>query len=187
MATEVSELKSHAPRVWGKFNWEDPMGLEELLTEEERLVRETARQYAQEKLMPRIVSAYNEEKEDLNLIPEMGSLGLLGPTINGYGCAGTSYVAYGLIARDIVAVDSSYRSTLSVQSSLVMWPIYNYGTEMQREKYLPKLASGEWVGAFGLTEPDHGSDPGGMPTKAQKVDEKNKLYRQTPLFSFLYR
>ena len=170
MATEVSKLKSHAPRVWGKFNWEDPMGLEELLTEEERLVRETARQYAQEKLMPRIVNAYNEEKEDLELIPEMGRLGLLGPTINGYGCAGASYVAYGLIAREIEAVDSSYRSTLSVQSSLVMWPIYNYGTESQREKYLPKLASGECVGAFGLTEPDHGSDPGGMKTRAKKVD-----------------
>jgi glutaryl-CoA dehydrogenase len=170
MATNASEAGGHTPRVWGKFNWEDPMALDSLLTEEERMVQETARQYAQEKLMPRIVEAYNEEKEDPDIIPEMGGLGLLGPTIHGYGCAGVSYVSYGLIAREIEKVDSSYRSTLSVQSSLVMWPIYNYGTEAQREKYLPKLASGEWIGAFGLTEPDHGSDPGGMKTSAKKVD-----------------
>jgi len=170
MATNASEAGGHTPRVWGKFNWEDPMALDSLLTEEERMVQETARQYAQEKLMPRIVEAYNEEKEDPDIIPEMGELGLLGPTIHGYGCAGVSYVSYGLIAREIEKVDSSYRSTLSVQSSLVMWPIYNYGTEAQREKYLPKLASGEWIGAFGLTEPDHGSDPGGMKTSAKKVD-----------------
>ena len=167
MATDAG---GHSPRKWGTFNWEDPMALDGLLTEEERMVQETARQYAQDKLMPRIVDAYNEEREDPDLIPEMGELGLLGPTINGYGCAGVSYVSYGLIAREIEKVDSSYRSTLSVQSSLVMWPIYNYGTEAQREKYLPKLASGEWVGAFGLTEPDHGSDPGGMKTCAKKVD-----------------
>jgi len=170
MATNAFEAGGHTPRVWGKFNWEDPMALDSLLTEEERMVQETARQYAQEKLMPRIVKAYNEEKEDPDIIPEMGELGLLGPTIHGYGCAGVSYVSYGLIAREIEKVDSSYRSTLSVQSSLVMWPIYNYGTEAQREKYLPKLASGEWIGAFGLTEPDHGSDPGGMKTSAKKVD-----------------
>jgi len=170
MATNASEAGGHTPRVWGKFNWEDPMALDSLLTEEERMVQETARQFAQEKLMPRIVEAYNEEKEDPDIIPEMGELGLLGPTIHGYGCAGVSYVSYGLIAREIEMVDSSYRSTLSVQSSLVMWPIYNYGTEAQREKYLPKLASGEWIGAFGLTEPDHGSDPGGMKTSAKKVD-----------------
>ena len=170
MATNASEAGGHTPRVWGKFNWEDPMALDSLLTEEERMVQETARQYAQEKLMPRIVEAYNEEKEDPDIIPEMGELGLLGPTIHGYGCAGVSYVSYGLIAREVEMVDSSYRSTLSVQSSLVMWPIYNYGTEAQREKYLPKLASGEWIGAFGLTEPDHGSDPGGMKTSAKKVD-----------------
>jgi glutaryl-CoA dehydrogenase len=167
MATDAG---GHSPRKWGTFNWEDPIALDGLLTEEERMVQETARQYAQDKLMPRIVDAYNEEREDPDLIPEMGELGLLGPTINGYGCAGVSYVSYGLIAREIEKVDSSYRSTLSVQSSLVMWPIYNYGTEAQREKYLPKLASGEWVGAFGLTEPDHGSDPGGMKTCAKKVD-----------------
>ena len=170
MATNASEAGGHTPRVWGKFNWEDPMALDSLLTEEERMVQETARQFAQEKLMPRIVKAYNEEKEDPDIIPEMGELGLLGPTIHGYGCAGVSYVSYGLIAREVEMVDSSYRSTLSVQSSLVMWPIYNYGTEAQREKYLPKLASGEWIGAFGLTEPDHGSDPGGMKTSAKKVD-----------------
>ena len=170
MATNAAEAGGHKPRKWGTFNWEDPMALDSLLTEEERMVQETARQYAQEKLMPRIVDAYNEEREDPDLIPEMGALGLLGPTIHGYGCAGVSYVSYGLIAREIEKVDSSYRSTLSVQSSLVMWPIYNYGTEAQREKYLPKLASGEWVGAFGLTEPDHGSDPGGMKTRAKKVD-----------------
>jgi len=170
MATNASEAGGNTPRVWGKFNWEDPMALDSLLTEEERMVQETARQFAQEKLMPRIVKAYNEEKEDPDIIPEMGELGLLGPTIHGYGCAGVSYVSYGLIAREIEMVDSSYRSTLSVQSSLVMWPIYNYGTEAQREKYLPKLASGEWIGAFGLTEPDHGSDPGGMKTSAKKVD-----------------
>ena len=170
MATNASESGAHGPRVWGKFNWEDPMGLDGLLTEEERMVKETTRQYAQDKLMPRIIEAFNEEKEDIRLIPEMGELGLLGPTIHGYGCAGVSYVSYGLIAREIEKVDSSYRSTLSVQSSLVMWPIYNYGTEAQREKFLPRLASGESVGAFGLTEPDHGSDPGGMKTRAKKVD-----------------
>ncbi len=170
MATQASDAGGHKPRKWGKFNWEDPMFLDDQLTEDERMVQETARAYAQEKLLPRIVEAYNEEREDRDLIPEMGELGLLGPTIHGYGCAGASYVAYGLIAREIEKVDSSYRSTLSVQSSLVMWPIYNYGTEAQREKYLPKLASGEWVGAFGLTEPDHGSDPGGMKTRAKSVD-----------------
>ena len=170
MATKAATAGTHTPIKWAKFDWEDPMFLDDQLTDEERMVRETARQYAREKLLPRIIEAYNEEREDPDIIPEMGRLGLLGPTIHGYGCAGTSYVAYGLIAREIEMVDSSYRSTLSVQSSLVMWPIYNYGTEAQREKYLPKLASGEWVGAFGLTEPDHGSDPGGMKTRATKVD-----------------
>ena len=175
MATKAATAGAHAPVKWGKFDWEDPMFLDDQLTDEERMVRETARQYAREKLLPRIIEAYNEEREDPDIIPEMGRLGLLGPTIHGYGCAGTSYVAYGLIAREIEMVDSSYRSTLSVQSSLVMWPIYSYGTEAQREKYLPKLASGEWVGAFGLTEPDHGSDPGGMKTRATKVDGGWKL------------
>ena len=158
------------PRQWGRFNWEDPLLLESRLAEDERLVRDTARQYAQEKLLPRIVEAYNNEEFDRGIIDEMGALGLLGSTIHGYGCAGVSYVCYGLIAREIEAVDSSYRSTLSVQSSLVMWPIYNYGTEEQREKYLGRLATGELVGCFGLTEADHGSDAGGMTTRARSVD-----------------
>ena len=175
MATTAARATGHSPRVWGKFGWEDPMKLDEQLTEDERMVRETARQYAREKLMPRIVDAYNEQRVDRDVIPEMGQLGLLGSTIHGYGCAGVSYVAYGLIAREIEMVDSSYRSTLSVQSSLVMWPIYNYGTEEQRRKYLPGLASGESIGAFGLTEPDHGSDPGGMKTRAVKADGGYRL------------
>ena len=175
MATTASRATGHSPRVWGKFDWEDPMKLDEQLTEDERIVRRTARRYAREKLMPRIVDAYNEQRVDQDIIPEMGRLGLLGSTIHGYGCAGVSYVAYGLIAREIEMVDSSYRSTLSVQSSLVMWPIYNYGTEEQRRKYLPGLASGESIGAFGLTEPDHGSDPGGMKTRAAKVDGGYRL------------
>ena len=175
MATTASRATGHSPRVWGKFGWEDPMKLDEQLTEDERMVRETARQYAREKLMPRIVDAYNEQRVDKDVIPEMGGLGLLGSTIHGYGCAGVSYVAYGLIAREIEMVDSSYRSTLSVQSSLVMWPIYNYGNEEQRRKYLPGLASGESIGAFGLTEPDHGSDPGGMKTRAARVDGGYRL------------
>ena len=170
MATQVSESIGHKPHVWAKFDWEDPMKLEEQLTEEERLIRDTAHQYARDRLMPRIIDAYNHELECPELIPEMGELGLLGATIHGYGCAGASYVAYGLIAREIEMIDSSYRSTLSVQSSLVMWPIYNYGSEDQRQRYLPRLATGELTGAFGLTEPDHGSDVGGMRSRARKVD-----------------
>ena len=170
MATTAKEATAHTPRKWGKFNWEDPLLLENQLSEEERMVRDTARQYAREKLLPRVIEAYNNETVDRDMFNEMGELGLLGSTIHGYGCAGVNYVCYGLIAREIEAIDSSYRSTLSVQSSLVMWPIYNYGSEAQREKYLPKLATGEWVGCFGLTEPDHGSDPGGMKTRAKKVD-----------------
>ena len=170
MATKVEADGGHAPRKWARFDWQDPLLLEGQLDEGERLVRDTARQYAHEKLLPRIVAAYNEESFDREIINELGALGFLGSTIHGYGCAGASYVCYGLIAREIEAVDSSYRSTLSVQSSLVMWPIYNFGTEAQRQKYLPRLASGEWAGAFGLTEPDHGSDPGGMRTRARSVD-----------------
>jgi glutaryl-CoA dehydrogenase len=151
------------------FQWDDPFNLEAELTEEERLVRDTARDYCQSKLMPRVKEAFREEKTDPAIFREMGELGLLGPTIEGYGCAGASYVAYGLIAREVEGVDSGYRSMMSVQSSLVMHPIHAYGTEAQREKYLPKLASGEWIGCFGLTEPDHGSDPGGMKTRAKKV------------------
>ena len=168
--TATSNTPAVTPRQWGRFNWEDPLLLESRLAEDERLVRDTARQYAQEKLLPRIVEAYNNEEFDRGIIDEMGALGLLGSTIHGYGCAGVSYVCYGLIAREIEAVDSSYRSTLSVQSSLVMWPIYNYGTEEQREKYLGRLATGELVGCFGLTEADHGSDAGGMTTRARSVD-----------------
>ena len=151
------------------FNWADPLLLEELLSNDERQIRDTTRAYAQEKLMPRILEANRHEKFDRDILFEMGELGLLGSTIEGYGCAGVNYVSYGLIAREIENVDSGYRSTLSVQSSLVMYPIFAYGSEAQRQKYLPKLASGEWVGCFGLTEPDYGSDAGGMITRAKKV------------------
>jgi glutaryl-CoA dehydrogenase len=158
------------------FNWEDPLDLEGELTEEERMVRDTARGYAQDKLMPRVLEAYRSEAVDRSLLPEMGELGLLGPTIpEEYGGAGLGYVAYGLITREIERVDSGYRSTLSVQSSLVMYPIYAYGSEAQKKKYLPKLASGQMVGCFGLTEPDHGSDPGSMVTRAEKVPNGYRL------------
>jgi glutaryl-CoA dehydrogenase len=158
------------------FQWEDPLDIEHDLTEEERMVRDTARGFAQDRLMPQIIEAWREEKYDPELIPAMGKLGLLGPTIpEAYGGAGLGYVAYGLIARELERVDSGYRSTMSVQSSLVMYPIYAYGSEAQRLKYLPKLASGEMIGCFGLTEPDHGSDPGGMVTRAEKVAGGYKL------------
>ena len=170
MASTAVQAGAHTPRKWGKFDWEDPLLLEAQFSQEERMVRDTARQYAREQLLPRIIDAHNNETVDREMFNEMGALGFLGSTIHGYGCAGVNYVCYGIIAREIEAVDSAYRSTLSVQSSLVMWPIYNYGSEEQREKYLPKLATGEWVGCFGLTEPDHGSDPGGMKTRATGVD-----------------
>ncbi|GAB3097306.1 acyl-CoA dehydrogenase [Aestuariicella hydrocarbonica] len=160
---------------WQKMNWQDPFLLEQQLTDEQRLVRDTARQYAQEKLLPRVQQAFRDEHTDPAIFREMGELGLLGPTIHGYGCPGVDYVSYGLIAREVEAVDSGYRSMMSVQSSLVMYPIYAYGTEAQREKYLPKLASGEFIGCFGLTEPDHGSDPGSMVTRARSVDGGYKL------------
>jgi len=154
-----------------EFNWEDPLNLDGLLTEEERMVQETARTYCQEKLLPRVTSAFLEERFDREIMSEMGELGLLGSTLpSEYGGADLGYVAYGLIAREVERVDSGYRSACSVQSSLVMYPIYAYGSEEQRKKYLPKLASGEWVGCFGLTEPDAGSDPAGMKTRATKVD-----------------
>ena len=156
--------------AWPPMNWEDPFLLDQQLTEEERLVRDTAEQYAQDRLAPRIQSAYRNETIDLDIFTEMGSLGLLGPTIEGYGCAGVSYVSYGLTARAVEMVDSGYRSMMSVQSSLVMYPIYAFGSEQQKEKYLPKLATGEAIGCFGLTEPDHGSDPSGMLTNAKKVE-----------------
>jgi glutaryl-CoA dehydrogenase len=152
-----------------KFVWEDPFLLEDQLTEDERLIRDSARAYCQDKLMPRVLEAFRHESFDRSIMTEMGALGFLGSTIEGYGCAGTNYVAYGLIAREVERVDSGYRSALSVQSSLVMHPIHAYGNEAQRQKYLPKLATGEWVGCFGLTEPDHGSDPGGMKTRARKT------------------
>ena len=170
MTTPAEAVAKVTPRQWGQFKWDDPLLLDSQLSDDERLVRDAARQYAQEKLLPRIVEAYNKEESDRTIIDEMGALGFLGSTIHGYGCAGVNYVCYGLIAREIEAVDSSYRSTLSVQSSLVMWPIYNYGTEAQREKYLPRLAAGEWVGCFALTEPDFGSDAGGMKSRARSVD-----------------
>ena len=156
--------------AWPPMNWEDPFLLDQQLTEEERLVRDTAEQYAQDRLAPRIQSAYRNETIDLDIFTEMGTLGLLGPTIEGYGCAGVSYVSYGLTARAVEMVDSGYRSMMSVQSSLVMYPIYAFGSEQQKEKYLPKLATGEAIGCFGLTEPDHGSDPSGMLTNAKKVE-----------------
>ncbi|MDJ0895312.1 MAG: acyl-CoA dehydrogenase [Alphaproteobacteria bacterium] len=153
------------------FNWEDPFLLDDQLSEEERLVQDAARQYCQEQLMPRILEANRHEKFDRAIMTELGSMGFLGATIpEEYGGAGANYVTYGLIAREVERVDSGYRSAMSVQSSLVMYPIYAYGDEAQRKKYLPKLATGEWVGCFGLTEPDHGSDPGGMVTRARSVD-----------------
>ncbi len=160
----------------GTFNWTDAFDLDGLLSEEERLVRDTARDYAQEKLLPRVTSAYLDERFDREIMNEMGALGLLGATIpEEYGGAGLDYVSYGLVAREVERVDSGYRSAMSVQSSLVMYPIHAYGSEAQRRKYLPELASGEFVGCFGLTEPDAGSDPGGMRTRAEKIDGGYRL------------
>ncbi|KAL2914375.1 hypothetical protein HK105_206147 [Polyrhizophydium stewartii] len=156
------------PAKFAKFDHRDPFSLETLLTDEEKLVRDTARQYCQTKLFPRVLKAYRDERFDREIMTEMGELGLLGATIEGYDCPGVSSVAYGLIAREVERVDSGYRSAMSVQSSLVMYPIYAYGTEEQRVKYLPDLAKGRKVGAFGLTEPNHGSDPAGMETRAVK-------------------
>ncbi len=152
--------------TWPKFQWDDPFLLEQSLTDEERMVRDTARNYAQDKLTPRIQHAFSNEITDPEIFKEMGELGLLGATIDGYGCPGVDYVSYGLIAKEIESVDSAFRSMMSVQSSLVMYPIYAYGSDEQKQHYLPKLASGEWIGCFGLTEPDHGSDPSNMATTA---------------------
>jgi glutaryl-CoA dehydrogenase len=158
------------------FQWDDPFLLEDQLTEDERLIAQTARDYAQEKLLPRVADAYLQEKTDREIFHEMGALGLFGVTLpEKYGCAGAGYVSYGLIAREVERVDSGYRSMNSVQSSLVMYPIYAYGSEEQRDKYLPKLATGEWIGCFGLTEPEAGSDPGGMQTRAEKVSDGYRL------------
>ncbi len=159
-----------------RFAWDDPLLLDDALSEDERMIRDTARAYAQDKLLPRIVDAYARETVDRSIFPEMGELGLLGVTLpEQYGGAEASYVAYGLVAREVERVDSGYRSMMSVQSSLVMYPIYAYGDESQRRKYLPKLASGEWVGCFGLTEPEAGSDPGGMTTRAERIDGGYRL------------
>ena len=149
------------------FQWQDPLALDEMLSEEERLARDTAHAWCQERLMPRVLECHRHERFDRALVTEMGQLGLLGATLTGYGCAGINHVAYGLIAREVERVDSGFRSLLSVQSSLVMFPIHAYGSEDQRRRYLPLLASGEWVGCFGLTEPDAGSDPSAMTTRAR--------------------
>jgi glutaryl-CoA dehydrogenase len=152
------------------FDWADPLLLGESLTEDERLIEQAARSFCQDRLQPRVQKMFREESFDPAIFTEMGEMGFLGSTIDGYGCAGTNYVSYGIIAREIERVDSGFRSMASVQSSLVMYPIHAFGTEAQRQKYLPKLATGEWIGCFGLTEPDHGSDPGSMVTRARKVD-----------------
>ena len=164
------KLKAKDAPDLGRFDWQDPFRMEDQLTEEERMLRDGARAYAQEKLQPRVIAAYRDESTDPAIFREMGEMGLLGVTVpEQYGGLGASYVAYGLIAREVERVDSGYRSMMSVQSSLVMYPIYAYGTEAQRMKYLPKLSSGEWIGCFGLTEPDAGSDPAGMKTVAKKT------------------
>jgi len=152
------------------FDWADPLLLGESLGEDERLIEQAARSFCQDRLQPRVQKMFREESFDPAIFTEMGEMGFLGSTIDGYGCAGTNYVSYGIIAREIERVDSGLRSMASVQSSLVMYPIHAFGTEAQRQKYLPKLATGEWIGCFGLTEPDHGSDPGSMVTRARKVD-----------------
>lgn len=163
-------LKAKEQPSLSSFNWEDPFLLEDQLSDEERMLRDAANAYSQEKLQPRAIDAYRDEVTDPSIFAEMGEMGLLGVTVpEEYGGIGAGYVAYGLIAREVERVDSGYRSMMSVQSSLVMYPIYAYGSEEQRQKYLPKLASGEWIGCFGLTEPDAGSDPGGMKTTATKV------------------
>ena len=172
-------MNTHAPATSSKssrFVWDDPFLLEDQLSEEERMIRDTARAYAQDQLQPRVIAAYAEEKTDTAIFREMGDLGLLGMTIpEEYGGIGAGYVAYGLVAREVERVDSGYRSMMSVQSSLVMFPIHAYGSEEQRQKFLPKLASGEWIGCFGLTEPDAGSDPGGMKTRAEKTSSGYRL------------
>jgi glutaryl-CoA dehydrogenase len=154
-----------------EFKWEDPFLMDADLSEDERMIRDAAREFCEGKLMPRIQKAFRNETTDRGIFNEMGEMGFLGSTIEGYGCAGLSYVAYGIVAREVERVDSGYRSMMSVQSSLVMHPIHAYGTEAQRQKYLPKLATGEWVGCFGLTEPDAGSDPGAMTTRAKKTKD----------------
>ena len=170
MARPAEQMRAARSALTPRFDWSDPLLLESALSEEERMVRETARDYAQDSLMPRILEAHRSEHFDTAIMREMGERGLLGATIDGYGCAGVGYVSYGLVAREIERVDSGYRSAISVQSSLVMHPIHAYGSEAQRTKYLPRLATGELIGCFGLTEPDAGSDPSSMATRARTVD-----------------
>jgi glutaryl-CoA dehydrogenase len=158
------------PTTKPAFQWEDPLLLEDQLSDEERMVRDSAYAYCQEKLMPRVIEANRHEIFHREIMNEMGEMGFLGSTLEGYGCAGVNNVCYGLIAREVERVDSGYRSALSVQSSLAMYPIYEFGSEQQKQKYLPKMAAGEWIGCFGLTEPGFGSDPNGMVTRARKVD-----------------
>jgi len=172
MTSKVASKPTDAASVTltgGTFHWDDPLLLEDLLSEEEKLIRDTARDYAQSRLMPRILKANRDESFDRTVMTEMADLGFLGATIDGYGCAGISYVSYGLIMREFERVDTSFRSALGVQTTLSMVPIYAYGSEVQRQKYLPAMAKGEILGCFGLTEPDHGSDPGSMKTRAKKV------------------
>jgi glutaryl-CoA dehydrogenase len=177
MTSGTTDSTQTAPKTYKRprFKWDDPFFFDDQLTDEERMVRDTARDYAQEQLMPRVIDAFRNEIFHKEIYREMGELGLHGPTIEGYGCAGVSNVAYGLIARELERVDSGYRSCMSVQTSLVMHPIHRFGSEEQRQKYLPKLATGELIGAFGLTEPDHGSDPGSMITRARKVEGGYRL------------
>ena len=178
MATNTAkkeQIVADTQNLKPSFNWEDPLFLDDLLSEEERMIRDTAARFARDVLAPRVIEANRHEIVDAELMREFGKLGLLGPTIHGYDCAGTSYVAYGLIAREVERIDSGYRSAFSVQSSLVMYPIYLFGSEEQKQKYLPGLASGELIGCFGLTEPDGGSDPGGMKTRARKVEGGYKI------------
>ena len=158
-----------------EFQWMDPLLIHDLLTDDERLIQDTVARYCQDRLQPRILEANRQETVDRDIFYEMGELGMLGSTIQGYGCAGLNYVCYGLIAREVERVDSGYRSMMSVQSSLVMHPINAYGSDQQKEKYLPHLATGNWVGCFGLTEPDHGSDPGTLRTRAHRVDSGYRL------------
>ena len=168
---DIGKIKPKDAPDLGRFDWEDALRLESQLTEDERMMRDAARAYAQDKLQPRVIAAYRDEVTDPEIFREMGEMGLLGVTVpEEFGGIGASYVSYGLIAREVERVDSGYRSMMSVQSSLVMYPIYAYGSDQQRRKYLPKLATGEWIGCFGLTEPDAGSDPGGMKTVARKTE-----------------
>ncbi|MGL5361554.1 MAG: acyl-CoA dehydrogenase [Bosea sp. (in: a-proteobacteria)] len=176
MSAVPATSASKAAKKAAPYNWEDPFLLDDQLSEEERMIRDAARAYAQDKLLPRVTEAYLNETTDRSIFNEMGELGLLGVTVpEEYGGVGANYVSYGLVAREVERVDSGYRSMMSVQSSLVMYPIYAYGDENQRKRYLPKLASGEWVGCFGLTEPDAGSDPAGMKTRAEKVADGYRI------------